>query len=131
MTTINELIELKEAQLLEIQTYLGVLKDIQARPDSDSYLKVLLDVGGALSANGKGPTDRPVVPPNFSEGSQVANAWNYLNRAGAPAHIDDILIGIGLEKRQSSSLASQLNLYARQGRGFKRVAANTFDVLGE
>ena len=76
-------------------------------------------------------------PPRFksqSKGrSQVSTAYDVLHAAGKPLHISEIIsraredFNVELDR---DSIVSALTKKVKAGRTFKRVAPNTFTVLG-
>ncbi len=65
-------------------------------------------------------------------GSDMAKARDYLASHGSPAHIVDILEGIGKEnsKLNRLSLSSSLAGYARKHEIFEKTDPNTFTLIG-
>ncbi|MCH7904231.1 MAG: hypothetical protein IH944_06640 [Armatimonadetes bacterium] len=63
-------------------------------------------------------------------GSVMARAHTYLRGRGSPAHVREIIQGIGDEETPKSVrvVASQLNSYFKEGRYFTRPLPNTFGL---
>ncbi|HUP61969.1 MAG TPA: hypothetical protein VNA69_16300 [Thermoanaerobaculia bacterium] len=68
------------------------------------------------------------------EGGGAAMARDFLRTHGRPAHITEIVTGIGKEPTHKNkvSLASVMSTYARQGKVFTKVPGkpNTFGLVG-
>lgn len=66
------------------------------------------------------------------QGSDMAEARDFLKEFARPAHITDILAGIGKEntKQNRLSISSSLASYARKGEIFTKTAPNTFTLIG-
>lgn len=65
-------------------------------------------------------------------GSDMAKARDFLQSLGRPAHITDILKGIGKENTKTTrlSISSSLAGYARKNEIFAKTAPNTFTLIG-
>jgi hypothetical protein len=66
------------------------------------------------------------------EGSDMAQAREFLASHGRPAHVTEILKGIGKEntKTHRLSLSSSLASYARKEEIFAKTSPNTFTLIG-
>jgi hypothetical protein len=68
------------------------------------------------------------------DGGGAALARDFLQTLGRPAHIAEIVVGIGKDSthRNKVSLASVMSSYARQGKVFTKVPGkpNTFGLIG-
>lgn len=75
-----------------------------------------------------GPGKTPALRP----GTDLHKAWHFLNQRGKPAHITDLLKGIGKEvtKENRVSLGGNLSWHVRKGGTFTRTAPNTFGLVG-
>jgi uncharacterized protein YabN with tetrapyrrole methylase and pyrophosphatase domain len=64
-------------------------------------------------------------------GSDMAKARDFLTTHGKPAHVSEIVVGIGKEntKENRVSLAGSLANYARKEDIFKKTAPNTFTLV--
>ena len=65
-------------------------------------------------------------------GSDLAKTKEFLQKHGKPAHIAQILAGIGKEdnKKNRTSLSGSLGSYARKGQIFVRTVPYTFGLIG-
>ncbi len=66
------------------------------------------------------------------QGSDMAKARDFLQRLNRPAHITEILGGIGKENNKNNrlSIGSSLAGYARKNEFFAKTAPNTFTLIG-
>ena len=98
--------------------------EIQIR-EVRAYLQGLQDTYRML------PKDQAIGEQLLRPNSDMAKARDFLKRIGRPAHITEILKGIGRELTKSSrvSVSGSLGTYARKGTIFTSHGGNTFGLL--
>jgi hypothetical protein len=91
------------------------------------YVQALRDVLRVL-ADDESPQDG--ADAILRPGSAVAQARDAISAAGAPMHVDDLLVAMGKEptREAKSSLIGSLSAYVRRGEIFTRPAPNTFGL---
>lgn len=112
---IDRRIEKKRLEIVELERQLG---------ESKAYLSALVDTAKWLPKSG----DKEVT---LRSGSDLAQARDFIKSKGQPAHVADILKGIGKEvnKANKISLSGSLGGYARKGVIFTKPAPNTFGLI--
>jgi hypothetical protein len=84
----------------------------------------------ALSAVSRSAPVSKGEPLGLKPGSVMDQAYKYIQSAGRPVHIKEIVQGIGLEydDKTNRTVSSQLNVYVNKGRYFTRTAPSTFGI---
>lgn len=96
--------------------------------EKKAFLQGLLE---ALKLFPKPSSITPKAETVLRQGSDMAQARDFLRSFGKSAHITDILAGIGKEntKQNRLSISSSLAGYARRNEIFAKTAPNTFTLL--